>query len=284
MGGVVDPRIESSLKQALDNGDFRDLLERAGPGLGLPGTKPHMELAHELGLAIASARERGRGNKLARLLGASEREEARLVASAAFAAIAVSSAPNRKEALAALQELADDPHGTIRLGVIDAVRTLLHADLATTLNELTLWTDGFLQAHIVLEAITERRILVNVPSAAAILSLLEPAYRLADEAPRAADRYQGVRLLRNGLPAQIAAFVTRFSELYAWVIEHAAAKRPETREVLAKTAEALTRANFRRSDVDALRAALSKSGKPPRDPSRIVKGTRKRSKRGPGAV
>ncbi len=274
----MDPRIEISLKQALDTGDFRDLLERAGPGLGLPGTKPRMELAHELGRAIAAARDHGRGNKLARLLGASEREEARLIAAAAFASIAMSGT-GRKEALAVLQELADDPHGTIRLGIIDAVRTLLAADLETTLADLTLWTDGFLQAHIALEALTDRRILANVTSPAPLLALLEPAYRLADEAPRAADRWQGVRLLRSGLPAQITAFVTRFSELLAWVIARASATRPETREVLAATAEALTRASFRHSDVDTLRAALGKSAKPPRDPSRVVHGTRKRGKR-----
>ncbi|MFO0590611.1 MAG: hypothetical protein U0441_23920 [Polyangiaceae bacterium] len=274
----MDPRIETSLNKALDTGDFLDLLERAQPGLGLPGTKPRLELAHEIGLVIANARERGRGKKLARLLGASEREDARILAAASFAVMALNGT-DRKEALDALQELADDTHGTIRIGVIDAVRTLLTADLEGTLRELVAWTDGFLQAHVALEAITDRKILVNIPSAQAILDLLEPAFRLADEAPRAADRWQGVRLLRSGLPSQIAAFVSRFSELYAWVTERAAATRPETREVIELTAEALTRAQFRRSEVDALRGALGKSAKPPRDPSRIVHGTRKRSKR-----
>ena len=274
----MDPRIETSLKHALDTGDFLDLLERARPGLGLPGTKPRLELAHEIGLAIANARDRGRGKKLARLLGAAEREDARILAAASFAVMALNGT-DRKESLDALQELADDTHGTIRIGVIDAVRTLLTADLHGTLRELVAWTDGFLQAHVALEAITDRKILANLPSAQAILDLLDPAFRLADEAPRAADRWQGVRLLRSGFPAQIAAFVSRFSELYAWVTERAAATRPETREVIELTAEALTRAQFRRSEVDALREALGKSAKPPRDPSRIVHGTRKRSKR-----
>lgn len=274
----MDPRIETSLKKALDTGDFVDLLERARPGLGLPGTKPRLELAHEIGIAIAGARDRGRGLKLARLLGGAEKEDARILAAAAFASMAVND-HGRKEALEALQELADDTHGTIRIGVIDAVRTLLAADLATTMNDLLAWTDGFLQAHVALEALTDRKILVNVSSPQAILDLLEPAFRLADEAPRAADRWQGVRLLRSGLPSQIAAFVSRFSELYAWVTERAAATRPETREVIERTAEALTRAQFRKSEVDALREALGKSAKPPRDPSRIVHGTRKRSKR-----
>jgi hypothetical protein len=271
----VDPRIEASLGRALDTGDLRDLLERAAPALGLPGLRPRTEAAREMGLLIAGAGERGAA--LARKLGASEREDARLLSAAAFAAIATTR--GRSEALAALQELADDPRATVRAGVIDAVRVLLTADLSATLVDLRAWTDGFLQAHIALEALLERQILATVPSAGALLDLLEAAFRLADEAPRAADRWQGVRVLRHGLPAQITAFVGRFSELYAWLMERAGATRPETREVLYATVDALGRAAFRRSDVDALRDALTKSGKPPRDPSRIVHGTRKRGKR-----
>jgi hypothetical protein len=271
----VDPRIETSLSLALVTTDFGDLLDRASPGLGLPGPRPHLELARELGLAIA--RERKRGPKLAAALGASEREDARVVSAAAFAALAVNGGGGR-DPLGPLQELADDARSTVRIGVIDAVRTVLTADLPGTLVALQTWTDGFLQAHIALEAILDRKILANVTRADALLALLEPAFRLADEAPRAADRWQGVRVLRQGLPAQITAFVARFSELFAWLLEHAAATRPETREVLEKTAEALLRASFRRSEVDTLRAALAKSAKPPRDPSRIVHGTRKRSK------
>ncbi len=204
-------------------------------------------------------------------------EEARVVSAAAFGAIATSGS-GRKEALAALQELADDPRAVIRFTVIDSVRMLLVADLAGTLDDLVAWTDGFLQAHVALEAIREKRILDTVPSAAPVLALLSPAFALADGASRAADRWQGVRVLRQGLPAQITAFVTRFSELAGWLLERAGAQRPETREVLSQTVDALTKASFRRSEVDTLCAALTKSAKPPRDPSRVVAGTRKRSR------
>jgi hypothetical protein len=272
----MDPRIEASLARALDTGDFRDLLERAAPGMGLPGPRPRLELSREIGHAIA--RERARGSKLARSLAASEREEAKLVAAAAFAASLVSGG-GRAEPLAALQELAEDPRAVVRIGVIDAVRTFVTADVAAGIAELAAWTDGFLQAHVALEALVDRQILANLPGADAVRPLLDAAFHLADAAPRAADRWQGVRVLRQGLPAQIAAFVGRFSELFAWLLERAAATRPETREVLEATAEALLRASFRRTDVEVLRAALAKSAKAPRDPSRIVHGTRKRSRR-----
>ena len=291
----MDPRIETSLTRALETRNFVDLLERAGPAMGLPGHKPKLEVVREIGLAIAHDRVRERGRELARLLGASEREDARVIAAAAFAAFAVSApggpaAPGASkkrgapavpgsESLAALEELADDPRSAVRHGVVDAVRSLLAADLPTTLTALQSWTDGFLQAHVALEALTDRKILATVPTSADILALLDPAFELADNASRAADRWQGVRLLREGFPAQITAFVVRFNELFQWVLARAAATRPETREVLSQTTDALLRATVRKSDIDTLRDALAKSAKPPRDPSRIVKGTRKRSGR-----
>ena len=287
----MDPRIETSLARALETRDFRDLLERAGPAMGLPGPKPRLEVVREIGGAIARDRERGR--ELARLLGASEREDARVIAAAAFGAFAASAASGatgggergrRKgggssEALAALEELAEDVRGSVRHGVIDALRTVLAADLEGTLAALAGWTDGFLQVHVALEALVDRKVLGMVPNKEALLALLDPAFRLADEASRAADRWQGVRTLRQGFPAQITAFVGRFGELFEWVLAHATVTRPETREVMEQTADALLRASFRKTDVETLRAALAKSAKPPRDPSRVVQGTRKRGGR-----
>src|SRR5690349_17161192 len=98
----MDPRIETSLANALKTQDFRDLLERAGPAMGLPGPRPRMEVAREIAVALAA--ERGKGRELARLLAASDREGARLLAAAAFAEIAARGA-GRGELLAALQEL-----------------------------------------------------------------------------------------------------------------------------------------------------------------------------------
>ncbi|MEZ4298801.1 MAG: hypothetical protein R3B70_27875 [Polyangiaceae bacterium] len=272
----MDPRIEASLARALANQDFRDLLERASPAMGLPGPRPRLEVVRELGAAIA--RDRARGRELARVLGSSEREEARLIACASFAAFILAGG-SRRDMLADLQELAEDPRATVRAGVIDAVRTLLADDLATTLSDLRAWTDGFLQAHVALEAIIDRKILATVPTSEPALALLDAAFHLADDAPRAADRWQGVRTLRQGLPAQIAAIAGRFGELFEWVLARAAAQRPETREVMEKTVAELARASFRKSEVDALRDALTRSEKAPRDPSRIVHGTRKRGRR-----
>src|SRR5690349_12779926 len=111
---TMDPRIETSLANAIKTLDFRDLLERASPALGLPGPRPRMEVAREM--AIAIARERGRGRELAKKLAESEREDARLLAAAAFAAFLAHGA-KRTELLADLQVLGEDVRGTVRAGV-----------------------------------------------------------------------------------------------------------------------------------------------------------------------
>jgi hypothetical protein len=144
--------------------------------------------------------------------------------------------------------------------------------------EFAAWTDGYLQAHVALSALADRVILDALPSRAPVLARLEEAFALADGSPRAAERSQGVRALRGGLPAQITAFAARFPETIAWLERAAQAERPETREVVAEAIRALRRVKLSDAEAARLRAALAKSAPPPRDPSRIVKGTRKRSK------
>ncbi len=64
-----------------------------------------------------------------------------------------------------------------------------------------------------------------------------------------------------------------------WIAAQAAAiERPESREVLTQAISALRKESFPIAELDRLNAALAASAPPPRDPSRIVQGTRKRSK------
>ncbi|MBK8257573.1 MAG: hypothetical protein IPK82_33505 [Polyangiaceae bacterium] len=272
----MDPKISASLTRALTNLDFRDFLERASPAMGLPGTAPRFDAVREIASALLA--ERGRGRELVRALGASDREEARLISAVAFGNLALEEG-RREEAMAALQELAGDSHAVVRAGVIDALKHLFTTDAAATFVDVKPWLDGFLQAHVILEALRDRKVLTALPRSEPVLEILDTAFALADNAPRAADRWQGVRTLRAGLPKQITAFVGRFPTIFDWLKERAAATRPETREVIETTLAELHRASFKKGDVEALRSELAKSAKAPRDPSRIVHGTRKRSKR-----
>jgi len=178
-----------------------------------------------------------------------------------------------------LSMLAEDPRRHVRSGVALALRLRIQTLGEPAIAELATWTDGYLQAHVALSALADRIILDALPSSAPVLARLREAFELGDTSPRAAERSQGVRTLRGELPAQIARVASRFPETIEWLTEAARAKRPETREVVAEAIRALRRAT-KISDAAAsrLNAALEASAPPPRDPSRIVQGTRKRSR------
>ncbi len=255
---------------------------------GLPGPRPNLDLARAVGRALAEGEGRT-ADRLVAELGRAEQEYIRVVA--AFALVARSlpkgeasgrggrrAAPRAPEALAALQDLAEDPHHLVRLGVVEALRMRVLALGEGAVDELAAWTDGYLQAHVALEALADRALLDGLPSGEGVLARLEEAFALADASPRSAERTQGMRALRQGMSAQIPVFAARFPETLAWLSQKAASTRPETREVVAGAIRALRRSVI--SDVEAgrLSALLEASAKPPRDPTRVVQGTRKRGR------
>lgn len=183
-----------------------------------------------------------------------------------------------REALSDLQELAEDPRHLVRLGIVEALRMRIAEVGEPAVHELAAWTDGYLQAHVALEALADRTLLNALAAAGPVLARLDEAFRLADESPRAAERAQGMRTLRQGLPAQIGVFAARYPETLQWLERKTRSARPETREVVALSIAALRRAVVSDVEAERLSALLGASGKPPRDPSRIVDGTRKRGR------
>jgi hypothetical protein len=131
---------------------------------------------------------------------------------------------------------------------------------------------------VALEALADRTLLATLPAGDAVLARLDEAFQLADVSPRAAERSQGLRTLRRGFPVQIARFAVRFPEVLAWFTERTQAKRPETREVVHETILALKKNHLAVAEVDRLMAAFAASAPAPRDPTRIVQGTRNRSR------
>lgn len=268
-------RIEAAIDKAVAGGGMADLLDALDRGSNLPGTRPNLELARAVGLALAS--RRGKADPIVRTLLGQQKEYPVIVAAHALAQRVVAGVSAR-EAMSDLYELAGDARHLVRLGVTSAVRTYLAAGGDAAIRELASWTDGYLQAHVLLEALADRELLARLTSGEEVLARLEEAFRLADDSPRAAERTQGLRSLRGGLPAQIAAIAARFPEAMTWVEARTASKRPETREVVDQVIIALRRSGLRNAEAARLHKALDASAKPPRDPSRIVQGTRKRSK------
>ena len=276
MTTLKNPRIEAALEKAIEGGGTADLFEQLARGSGLPGLRPNMELARAVGLAMAA---KGRkSDAVLKALAAAEDEYPKVVAAAALAARRAAKFDTRgsMEGLQVLVEEGTNHH--VRAGVVAALRWLLESLGDEVVADLAAWTDGYLQAHVALEALADRTLLARLKDKEGVFSRLEEAFELADASPRSAERSQGMRLLRQGLPGQIAVFAGRFPEVLGWLEEKAGAKRPETREVVANAIAKLRKASLSDAGAAGLSAALEKSAKPPRDPSRIVQGTRKRAK------
>jgi hypothetical protein len=277
MSALRSDRLAAALDRAVLAGEPAELHELLRRSSGLPGPRPNLELAGAVGQALA--RHEARADRLVDDLGRSDDEYLRIVAAAAYAARSLGKqrAPVER-ALASLQELAEDPRHLVRLGLVEALRTRIAARGEAAVLDLAAWTDGYLQAHVALEALADRTLLAALPAGDAVLARLDEAFALADASPRAAERSQGMRLLRQAMPAQIAAFAARFPETLAWLEARTASKRPETREVVAGAIAALRRVVVSDAEAERLSALLTASGKPPRDPSRVVAGTRKRGR------
>ncbi|WP_437648866.1 hypothetical protein [Sorangium sp. So ce362] len=310
-GALRNPKIDAAIERAVQLGDPAELLalldrssglparrsggRAPGPDLGpnAPLPRVNLDLARAVGAAIA---DRGApAEQLVRALCASTEEYALIVAAQALSAMAARGAPAAGAAgagrpsrargarggldpLDELGQLAEDPRRVVRDGVVAALRAVIAARGDALVGELSSWTDGYLQAYVALEALAERTLLAGLSAGAEVVARLEEAFAISDRSPRADERLQGLRLLRQGMPSQIAALAGRFPEVVRWLEEKTQAERPESRDVVAQAIAALRKGSFSDAEAARLATALSASAPPPRDPSRIVQGTRKRSK------
>ncbi|HSN97434.1 MAG TPA: hypothetical protein VLS89_04015 [Candidatus Nanopelagicales bacterium] len=274
--GLKSERMEAALAKALDGAPapLVDALERSS---GMPGPRPNLDLARAVGAAIGRAGHKGLV-LLDALTSDEKREYLLMVAAQGFAARL---AEGKADAGEALQRLAEDPRRLVRDGVVDALRALLESRGEAGVALLQGWTDGYLQANVALSALADRALLARLPGGAGpeVLARLEEAFALADGSPRAAERLQGVRQLREGLAKQISVIAARFPEALGWLEGKAReTERPESREVIAGAITVLRKEGFGQAEADRIQAVLAGSAPAPRDPSRVVQGTRKRSR------
>ncbi|WP_437757908.1 hypothetical protein [Sorangium sp. So ce1389] len=316
-GALRNPKIDAAIERAAQLGDPAELLalldrssglparrggvRAPGPDLGpnAPLPRVNLDLARAVGAAIA---DRGApAERLVRALCASAEEYALIVAAQALAAMATQTAqaarsgsaggaasPQRArgargarggfDPLGELEQLAEDPRRVVRDGVVAALRAVIAARGDAAVGELASWTDGYLQAYVALEALAERTLLAGISAGAEVVARLEEAFAMSDRSPRADERLQGLRLLRQGMPAQIATFAGRFPEVVRWLEEKTQVERPESRDVVAQAIAALRKGSFSDAETARLAAALTASAPPARYAARIVQGTRKRSK------
>lgn len=283
MEAIRNPKIDRATLRALagDEAELVALLERHS---GLPSSigptfrsksapKMSLDLPRAVGAAIARGSKK-EADRLIRRLAEGQGEVGRVVAAMALATrhqLGI----DTKGALDDLQVLAEDPRQLVRAGVVAAVRSLIAANGPELLAS---WTDGYLQAHVALEALADRQVLDAIPIAKEVIARLDEAFVLADQSPRSAERMQGMRLLRQALPQQIATFAARFSEVVAWLESKTSIARPESREVVAAAIRALEKRSLSYAGAGKLEASLAASAKPRRDAARVVTGTRRRGR------
>ncbi len=268
-------RLEAAIDLAIGGAGMDTLLDVLARNSHLPGTKPNLDFAKAAGVALAS--RRGKSDAIVRELLMNENEFPVIVAAHALVE-RVLAGVDVKGSMTTLHDLADEPRHLVRMGIVAAVRALLFAKGDEILRELVAWTDGYFHAHVVLSALADRDVLDKLRSPDELIARLDEAFVLADTSPRAAERTQGLRSLREGFPAEVVVLAARFPEVITWVESKTDTQRPESREVVAQMIAALRRRGLKNSEADRLETALGASAKPLRYAARVVHGTRKRSK------
>jgi hypothetical protein len=267
-------RLDDTLARALEGDDPRPFFAELERVSGMPGPRPNLILLRMLGATIA--RDTRGGRALTDALVGSDRQALFQTGVYAVAELASKKKLSAHE-LERLHDLADEPVKERRDAVADALADAVAARGDEVAKALVRFTDGYLHAHVALEALTSARGLARLSTSDELLARFAEAFDLADDAPRSADRSQGLRVLREGLPRQIARAVRRFGELVGFVEERVGRERPETREVIAQTITALRKV-IGEAKADKLRAAFDPTPKQLRDAARVVHGTRKRSR------
>jgi hypothetical protein len=272
---IQNERIAKLMQATLAGGDSRDLLDALIRASGTPGPRPNLELARAAGAEIARA---GKGG-LALADELLEHKNPYLVRVGLMALAARAADPRDKTgAFEALHDRADESEKEARDAVIDALVSVVALRGDDVVPAFARMTDGFLHAFVALEALTARPALDKISGADELLARLTEAFDLADESSRAAERAQGVRLLRQGLADQIARIAVRFPAAITWVEERLTYERPETREVMKNALAALRKRSLGDAEFARLTATFEAHAPKPRDPSRIVKGTRRRGR------
>lgn len=274
--------LRDALDRTIASGDryLFSLLVRHG---NLPGPRPNEELAAAFGDELA-ARGAAADRVIAELVGMDE-TRARGTSAEAFlpyvGAHALGARIARKyderRSADALEEMAGDARKVVRDGVVATlVRLAPKLDLPTRLAS---YFEGFLQAAVALEAMSNRDVLDRIADPTDLLERLDEATTLAEKAGRAAERTQGRRRLLEVLGMTIPVFATRYPAVVAWVGGRATTKQPELRVAFEEALTALTRAGAPTETLDTLRHALDGSAAPRRDPTTYMGPTRGRGRK-----
>jgi len=283
----LSPPLASALSAAAGGGDRRPLYDLLCRASWLPGTNANVALAKAFAddCAAIGAPADALAVAMARLdadeaPGGTELEFLPMCGVAAIGARAAKDERARPAMLAELHTAADDLRFRVRAMVPTALAGVGGAAGSALIGDLEAWLDGYFHAAAVLIALADPGWSARIDDPAAVTLALDRAFTLARDANRAASRYPGHKALVEALTTAPAALAMRFGvPVFDLFVLWADATDPAMRDVVAKlVASSQMRARFG-AEVARVRAALDASTKAPRDPTRIVQGTRGRGRR-----
>ncbi len=285
------PLRNESLKQSLDlalvssDRRFFSLLGRHG---NLPGPRPNHELAEAIGDELV-ARGRASDPLISEMLSLDERQAPGtssqaflLVVGAHALASRIQAGFDERDSFAALEGLAEDARKVVRDGVVAALERLAthkKADAGALLTKLDPWSQGFLQAAVVLEAFSRRTVLDQLHEGEGLVSFFNAAADLVENASRAEERSQGRRRLLEVIEQSLPPAAMRFPAVMSWFVQRGASQQPELRLALEHALDRLRKLGGDDAALDPIRQAIDASAPPLRDPTHYKGPTRGRGRK-----
>lgn len=202
-------------------------------------------------------------------------------ATAAIGVRAASDPRMRDKLLPMLHELSEDMRFRVRDAVPEALAAIGAKIGPELLDEIIQaeWMAGYFHGAAVLRALARSEWHIKLTDPAPIAACFRAAFLLLDGSTRASRRYPGYKALVDAIAATPRALGARYGkQLLDTMVELASTKDPDLADLLARSIDDHTLKARYADEVAAIKSALASAKKPPRDPSRIVGGTRKRGR------
>ena len=181
--------------------------------------------------------------------------------------------------VAVLHTHADDTRFRVRDATVLALSRAGAMDGDGLLASVGEWMEGYFHAATVLHAMAIDPWLSKLEDASLVAERLDQAFVLAQNAPRAAARYPGHKELLSAIAKEPASMAARFGRPVFSLLERwAKVEDPALREAVSDLLASSKLAGRFGPDLDRVRAALTASLPPPRNPDHNVGATRHRGR------
>jgi hypothetical protein len=186
----------------------------------------------------------------------------------------------REASMLVMKEASDDLRFRVRNAVSQGLAMMGAVNPDDTVKRMSLWTDGFLYAANVVEALQVSSFLEAIRDGEEVVKRLDECFQVALNAPRSAERYPGYKSLLEGLGKVPGLVAGRFgAPVFDMMVRWTKAKEPMLRDAItASIAGDRLRGRYA-DDVRRVEKALIDTTPIPRDPTMIVQHTRHRGSR-----